>query len=296
MSVEAKPYGIDRHEPRIDIGMLDETLQSLEEPPRNMKETAEGLGRLAIALETTHIPPAFTWVYGTLSTSIHRAMEDGHFDRPEDIDHTSGKFAWYFYKNLKPYRDFMKEGDPQVLNEIEKPWVLPILDPRVRDPTTPDYLRFWVGMTTHITAKDLLASLMYSRPTDAYRNDFLSGVNREIKLTTDQLAPALIPGHSLARATLKPIIRSMIAFDRRTVWSNYVELRDSTPVINLADEREKRRGTSEPADELLEKKYRELDKLAIWRNEVTLKMGRAANAFVVATERLPDPFKDRVAA
>jgi len=292
MSVETNPYGLDRHDPDIDIGMLDEALQSLETPPSNMKETAGSIGRLAVALETTHISPAFARVYGALSLNIHRAMEDGRFNRPEDIDHTSGRFAWFWYRNLVPYRDFVQNGDPRLLDDVEEPWRLPLFHPIMRDPSVPDYLKFWPGMTTHITARDLLASLMHSRPTDAYRDDFLSGVNGEIKKTMDQLAPELIPGHSLARAGLKPVIRGMIAYDRWNVWKNYEDYRGAVPVTDLEEEREKRRG----AKTALERKYDELDELAIRRNKVTVVMGRAVNPFVVATAKLPDPLRDRAAA
>ncbi len=273
----------------VDVSPLAAALPPEDVKIHNMRLFVDTLGDVGETLEDAGLPPGFNRVYHYLSEEVllsmtrdeagdeylERLREKHRFDQenypqfqyPEEVERTAGIFGEYYFSQLRLYAQAQKTQNPALLKQMTGPWQQALLDPRMKD-ALPG-LQFLAGMFTHITARDLAASLTESGVTEKYYKDYTEVVNWLIYKTTNDLAPELVPGHAVLRAGVKRPVVGLIALMREVSWRNSGEIRDADP-----DERER--------------KLLVLDGTAERYNSIVLKVGGFAMKAAALTERLPD--------
>ncbi|MBL8159126.1 hypothetical protein JNJ66_01585 [Candidatus Saccharibacteria bacterium] len=217
------------------------------EPVRDMEKFVDKLGGVGRTLEEARLPPGFNYVYWGLSLRVLMAMQRRPGDSADDfprisnadqVEHTAGIFGEYYFAPLRDIAEYIDYADAQperaeeALGRVTPPWEVALLDDRIRGGYSGQ--QFVSGMVSHILGRDLPGSLYASEAGEAYYADYSHEVNDLIAITTNSLAPELIPGHPVVRRRqITPVVMA-IAGMREVAWQRSQRLK----AIPSEDERE----------------------------------------------------------
>lgn len=217
---EAQMFDIDRS------GDYKERHQALIEviPARgsieNIGEVATTLFTISEAVREANLPNTnFAYVYALLSKNISDKIET--YDNPEALNKTSGIFGEAFWEPLRSYSEGIVEDDVEKLQRVPEHWRQAFFAPKVRE--TLPVLQFYMGMTAHIEG-DLAQVLADSGVDDSYYHDYTHKVGEEIRSTSRELAPELVPGPKMLADLVLPIVTNNIAKERQEAWDGSKEI------------------------------------------------------------------------
>lgn len=193
-------------------------------PPRgsieNIGEVATTLFTISDAVQEANLPNAnFAYVYARLSKNIHDKIDT--YDNPDDLNKTSGIFGEAFWEPLRLYSEGVVEADVEKLQRVPEHWRQAFFAPKVRE--TLPVLQFYMGMTAHIEG-DLAQVLADSGVDDSYYDDYTHKVGEEIRNTSRELAPELVPAPKAVANFVLPIVTNNIAKERQTAWDGSKEI------------------------------------------------------------------------
>lgn len=195
------------------------------------RRSVMGIGKVATALyqvadgvRAAKVPNTnFAEVYARLSERIYKNIDS--YDTPDDLNKTSGIFLDAFLDPLRFYAEGVIEGDVEKLQRIPEHWRLAFFAPKVREALP--VAQFYMGMTAHIEG-DLAQVLADSGVDHAYYHDYTYKVGDEIRRTSEELAPELLPGSTrLFSKLLLPPVNASIARERQAAWDGSIEIMDA---------------------------------------------------------------------
>jgi len=212
----------ERHDPGADFVRLDDALaleapSSDADPAIQMGWVASTIDEMNAGLADAQMHTGFGLVYGPLSHSITRGVEMGEFDEPAALGRQAIGFLDYWRDPVRGISQYLR-GNDEGLSSVSKSWQMTYLDPRME--TAEPVTHFTAGMISHIIG-DLALSLDKSQPPLSYHHDYTTKVGNKIAETTRQLAPKLMPGHSILRKTVIPIVVGGIAVMRAKAWKDF---------------------------------------------------------------------------
>ncbi|HET8884511.1 MAG TPA: DUF5995 family protein, partial [Candidatus Saccharimonadales bacterium] len=175
---------------------------------------------------------SFADVYARLSERIYQNIDN--YDKPDHLNKTSGIFLDAFLDPLRFYAEGVLEQDVEKLQRVPEHWRLAFFAPKVRE--TLPVAQFYMGMTAHIEG-DLAQVLADSGVDEEYYHDYTHKVGEEIRQTSEELAPALLPAgsHALSKLVL-PLVNASIANERQASWDGSIEITAARKVGDLDKE------------------------------------------------------------
>lgn len=217
---EARMFDIDRFDGYQD--RYRELHDVIPEPGsiRDIGEVATALYQIAEATRGANLPNThFAYVYALLSKNIDNKIET--YDNPDALNKTSGIFGEAFWEPVRLYAEGVLEDDVEKLQQIPEHWRLAFFAPKVRESLP--VLQFYMGMTAHIEG-DLAQVLADSGVDDSYYHDYTYKVGDEIRDTSRELAPELVPGPGIVASVALPVVTRSIAKERQDAWDGSKEI------------------------------------------------------------------------
>lgn len=196
-----------------------------------------GIGSRLEAAGLEHLLPfneIYSEVTGNVAERLSRAPgSDGAFREPETVNYMVGKFADYYFKQLRGYLGLSDERiDPAwqlLLYPESAPYAVPELEPlalTAQSEEMPPGIKFLLGMNAHINY-DLGQALCDPKVTSDYYDDYTRLVGLIIRITADKFADTYIPGPKWSRKLATWLTVATIARWRENAWKAGEDLKEA---------------------------------------------------------------------